>query len=192
MAHRELDPAALERARRGDRAAWRALVECYQGLVFATAGRVLGPASPDVPDVAQDALVKALGALADFDPRGPARLSTWIATLTIRTAIDAARRRRPSLPLDALDEAADDSLADPGEALDARRSRARLADAVAGLAPDQRAAMLLRVEHELSYEQIAAALGVEVGTVKSRLSRATAALEAALSPRRTAQEPAHG
>ena len=52
--------------------------------------------------------------------------------------------------------------------------------------------MLLRVEHELSYEAIAAALGVEVGTVKSRLSRATAALEAALRPTHRPQENAHG
>lgn len=188
----ELDPATLERARRGDRAAWRALVERYQRLVFATAGRVLGPASPEVPDVAQDALLKALGAIGSFDPAGSARLSTWIATLTVRTAIDAARRRREAVSLDALDDAPDATLPDPGDALDDRRSRERLADALQRLSADQRAAMLLRVEHELSYEAIAAALGVEVGTVKSRLSRATAALEAALRPTHRPQENAHG
>jgi RNA polymerase sigma-70 factor (ECF subfamily) len=188
----ELDPVTLERARRGDRSAWRSLVERYQRLVFATAGRVLGVASPEVPDVAQDALLKVLGSLDRFDPRGPARLSTWIATVTARTAIDAARRRRESVSLDALDDAPDATLRDPGEAMDDERSRVRLADALQRLSADQRAAMLLRVEHELSYEAIAAALGVEVGTVKSRLARATASLEAALRSPHRLQEHAHG
>lgn len=194
MAPPEIDPDTLERARRGDRAAWRALVVRYQNLVFASAARVLGPAAPEVPDVAQDAMLKVLQALPTFDPDGGARLSTWIATITLRTAIDAGRRRRAVVPLEALDDAPPTNLHGLDDVIDDAIARGRLARAIAALSPEQRAAMQLRVEHDLSYEEIATALRVEVGTVKSRLARATAALAAALSPRarREVQEPRHG
>lgn len=194
MALPEIDPDTLERARRGDRAAWRAVVIRYQNLVFASAARVLGPGATEVPDVAQDAMLKVLQGLPGFDPAGGARLSTWIATITLRTAIDAGRRRRAVVPLDALDDAAPTSLHGLDDVIDDAIARGRLARAIAALSPEQRAAMQLRVEHDLSYEEIAAALRVEVGTVKSRLARATAALAAALSPRarRDATEPRHG
>ncbi|MFO0624945.1 MAG: sigma-70 family RNA polymerase sigma factor [Polyangiales bacterium] len=186
----DLDPATLRRACDGDREALRALIVRHQDLVWATAARVLGPRSPDLPDVAQDAMLKVLHALPGFDPQGPARLSTWIATITLRTALDVARRRRVVVPLDALADArADAPLAD--EVLDDADARACLARAVSALAPEQRAAMELRVEHELSYDQIAAALRVDVGTVKSRLARATAALRAALAATLT-PESRHG
>jgi RNA polymerase sigma-70 factor (ECF subfamily) len=58
--------------------------------------------------------------------------------------------------------------------------RPDLLRAIARLSPDQRAAFLLREAHELSYEEIAAALGIELGTVKSRIARAKEALRAAL------------
>lgn len=175
----DLDPATLHRARQGDRDALRALIVRYQDLVWSSAARVLGPRSPELPDVAQDAMLKVVRALPDFDPAGSARLGTWIATITLRTALDVARRRRVVVPLEALaDTPLDAPLAD--ELLDRADAHARLARAVHALAPEQRAAMQLRVEHDLSYDEIAAALRVEVGTVKSRLARATAALRAAL------------
>ncbi len=174
----DLDPATLLRARQGDRDALRALIVRYQDLVWSSAARVLGPRSPEL-DVAQDAMLKVVRALPDFDPAGPARLGTWIATITLRTALDVARRRRVVVPLDALaDTPLDAPLAD--ELMERADAHARLSRAVHALAPEQRAAMQLRVEHDLSYDEIAAALRVEVGTVKSRLARATAALRAAL------------
>lgn len=188
MAPPDLDLATLRRAQRGDREALRALILRHQDLVWATAARVLGHGSPDLPDVAQDAMLKVIQALPEFDPRGPARLSTWIATVTARTAIDAVRRRRAVVPLDeAVDASVEAPLAD--ELLDRADAHARLARAVSQLAPEQRAAMQLRVEHDLSYDEIAAALRVEVGTVKSRLARATAALRAALAPIAAALTP---
>lgn len=180
MAEPELDEVTLRLAGRGDRAAAQRLVERYQALVFATARRVLGPGSPDVPDVAQDAFLRALAALPEFDPRGSARLSTWLATIATRLALDVARRRRPVVSLDLAREERDPAQRDPGEVLDEARRRARLCAAMDKLAPDQRAAMVLRTEHGLPYEDVARIMGVEVGTVKSRLSRARAALLAAV------------
>jgi RNA polymerase sigma-70 factor (ECF subfamily) len=183
MAQPELDPNTLERARRGDRAARQALVLRYQNLVFASAARVLGRDAPEVPDVAQDAMIKVLHGVARFEPERGARLSTWIATVTLRTAIDAARRRRNIVPLEALDDVPAADLQGLDDVIDDAIARAKLQRAVAALSPEQRAAVSLRVEHDLSYDEIAEALRVEVGTVKSRLARATAALAAALSPR---------
>lgn len=179
MSETEIDTVTLERARAGDRDACRAVVVRYQRLVFHTAARVLGRSSPDLDDVAQDAMLKVLSALASFDPKGSARPSTWIATVTARTAVDALRVRRVVVSIDALRDARDERMG-PDEALGDAQERHRLARALESLAPDQRAAMLLRVEHGLDHESIARALGVEVGTVKSRLARAREKLARAL------------
>ena len=191
MTPSELDELTLERARRGDRDACRAFVVRYQGLVFHTASRVLGRAAPELEDVAQDAMLKCLDALPGFDPKGSAKLSTWIATITARTAIDALRARRVVVPLDALRDARAAQRSEPDAALGDAQERARLAKAMEGIGPDQRAVMVLRVEHDLGLDEIARALKIEVGTVKSRLARAKQALLAALGER-PAREHDHG
>lgn len=191
MTPSELDDVTLERARRRDRDACRAFVVRYQGLVFHTASRVLGRAAPELEDVAQDAMLKCLDALPGFDPKGSAKLSTWIATITARTAIDALRARRVVVPLDALRDLRAAQHSEPDAALGDAQERARLAKAMEGIGPDQRAVMVLRVEHDLGLDEIARALKIEVGTVKSRLARAKQALLAALGER-PAREHDHG
>ncbi len=191
MTPSELDDLTLERARRGDRDACRAFVVRYQGLVFHTASRVLGRAAPELEDVAQDAMLKCLDALPGFDPKGSAKLSTWIATITARTAIDALRARRVVVPLDALRDVRAAQQSEPDAALGDAQERARLAKAMEGIGPDQRAVMVLRVEHDLGLDEIARALKIEVGTVKSRLARAKQALLAALGER-PSREHDHG
>jgi RNA polymerase sigma-70 factor (ECF subfamily) len=85
----------------------------------------------------------------------------------------------------------DASARDALDVLDDAQRKARLASAMERLAPDQRAAIVLRVEHELSYEAVAQALGVEVGTVKSRIARARQALSTAVEHGQTARNQ-HG
>jgi RNA polymerase sigma-70 factor (ECF subfamily) len=191
MPEPELDARTLGLAARGETVAARRLVERYERLVFHLAGRVLGRGSPDVADVAQDAFLRIFDALPNFDPHGPSRVSTWIATIVTRVAIDTARKRRPVIPIERAREPADPD-GDPGERLDRARRDARLSRAMERLAPDQRAAMTLRVEHELSYDEIARALGVEVGTVKSRLARARSALMAAMQEPGEQAHDGHG
>lgn len=183
MAPPDLDDLTLRRAAARDPAACRAVVERYQSLVFSVAARVLGARSPELADVAQEAFLRSFASLDGFDPRGPARFPTWLATIATRVAIDHARKRRVVIPLDAVRDTLAAPRPDPGEALDADRRRDRLAAAMRRLAPDQRAAMMLRAEHDLPYEDIARALGVEVGTVRSRLARAKAALREAIGER---------
>jgi RNA polymerase sigma-70 factor (ECF subfamily) len=178
----ELDEVTLRRAQRGDEAACRALVLRYQHAVFALLSRMLGPSGRRglVEDLAQETFLRVFRALAAFSPLGPARLSTWILTIAARLAVDELRR--PAAPAAAV--AGADTVAGPGRADDATR-RAQLGRAieraVGELPAEYRAAFLLREYHELAYDDIARALEVDIGTVKSRLSRARTALRAALA-----------
>lgn len=176
---RELDSATLAAAQRGERWAWRALVQTYQGRVHALAFRLLAGAGRRnlAEDLTQDAFVRVFGALPRFSAGGTARLSTWILGISARAVIDELRRRRPpEAPLSVVE----DRVAS-GERPDERSERAStgraIARAVRTLSPEVRAAFVLRAYHEMSYLEIAQQLQIEVGTVKSRLWRAKAALQ---------------
>lgn len=177
---RELPGDALAAAQRGDRWARRALVQTYQGRVHALTWRLLAGAGrrhEQAEDLVQDAFLRVFRALPRFSPVGPARLSTWILSIATRAVVDELRRRRPvEAPLSVVE----DELAG-GERPDVhseQRSVGRaIESAVASLSPEVRAAFVLRAYHDLAYAEIAEALEVGVGTVKSRLWRARAALQ---------------
>ncbi len=176
------DPDVLAAAQRGDAWACRAFVREHQQAVFALAWRMLGSAGRrgQAEDVAQEALTRALRSLPRFDPSGAAKLSTWVLTIATRTVIDELRRRRSDH--EPLDDVASE-LVDPAQPdldFEQRRLGRAIAEAVDALGPEVRAAFVLRAYHDLSYPEIAAALGVDIGTVKSRLFRARQALQARL------------
>jgi RNA polymerase sigma-70 factor (ECF subfamily) len=173
----ELDDLTLARARAGDDAARAALVERYQRRLYALVARLMASRPELVDDLAQESFVKVLRALPEFDPRGPARLSTWILTVATRTCLDVLRAKRP--PVEAIPE----SLASPSNPEDETAQRQmgrRVQAAMARLPEDMRAVVILRAYHDFDYDEIAAALGLELGTVKSRLGRARVALREAL------------
>jgi RNA polymerase sigma-70 factor, ECF subfamily len=175
----ELDEITLARAQKGERVAWAKLVAHHQGAVFALISRILGRrrGSEAHQDLAQETFLRVFRALPTFERRGPARLSTWILTIASRLAISELRRRPVEylLPVDV----ADPAVPDDGGA--ARRVLARaLEKAMGELAAPYRAAFLLRELHDLSHEEIARALDIPVGTVKSRLSRARQGLASVL------------
>jgi RNA polymerase sigma-70 factor (ECF subfamily) len=167
-----LDELTLRRAQRGDERAWRELVERYQAPVHALIWRLLaGRSRHRVEDLTQETFVRVLRALPSWDIAGPASLQTWI--LTIATRLTLNELRKPEMTTIIGDPPATDTA-------DRASERARLARAIAaGVAalPDaQRAVLVLREYHELEYADIADALGLDLGTVKSRLARARAAL----------------
>jgi RNA polymerase sigma-70 factor, ECF subfamily len=176
---RELDEITLLRARRGDADACRALVRRYEGPVFALLGRMLGPRGLGglVEDVAQEVFLRVFRALPGFDPRGSARLSTWVLCIASRLAINELQRKRPAGPLP--EELAGEARGDAGVAR--RELRRALYDAIAALTPEQQAAFVLREYHGLRDDEIARALDLEVNAVKARLHRARARLREALS-----------
>lgn len=176
---REIDDVTLARARRGDAAACRALVVCYQRAVFAHLSRMVGPSGQAalVEDLAQETFLRVFRALPSFSPTGPARPSTWILTIATRVAIDLLRKARPQVSLEHA-ELSSSERTDAGA--ERRQLRDRLERALDTLSPEMRAAFVLRAFHEWSHDEIAAALEVEVGTVKSRISRARERLKQAL------------
>lgn len=166
---RELDDASVLAAQRGDRVSIVALVRCYQGRVHALAYRVAG--APNAEDVTQDAFVRVMKSLARFDPDGAAQLSTWILGIAARAAIDHLRRQRTRASyLAALPDPPPPTT--PESQVARAEIGAQVAAAVETLSPEIRATFVLRAYHELTMPEIADALDVELGTVKSRLSRA--------------------
>ena len=180
----ELDPSVLSRARGGDPRALTELIRLYGPRVHALVCRMLvGHPRALVEDLCQESLVKVVRALPGFDPAGPARLSTWILTVATRTCIDQLRRerRRPERELDAGPELEAPVGRSPEEAAQRRQLARRVERAMADLPEEQRAVLVLRAYHDLDYDEIAGALGIELGTVKSRLGRARLALRRLMS-----------
>jgi RNA polymerase sigma-70 factor, ECF subfamily len=173
----ELDDRALTRARAGDQTCLATLVETYQRRVYALVGRMMLGRPQLVDDLAQETFIKVLRGLSRFDPNGPARLSTWILTIATRTCLDMLRQKTapteelsPLLPSDANPEAEAEN----------RQLGRRVEAAMTRLPEEMRAVLVLRAYHDFDYPDIAAALGLELGTVKSRLGRARSALREAL------------
>ncbi len=177
----ELDDLTLARAQRGEESAWRVLVERYQRPVFALLSRMLSPVARRdlVEDLAQETFLRAFRALPTFDRAAPGRLSSWLLTIATRLALDELRQRRPALePLHPVHFQAAGAISPSGPD---RLLSEVLTRAVEALSPDHRAVILLREVHGLGYDELATALAISVGTVRSRLSRARAELRAALA-----------
>jgi RNA polymerase sigma-70 factor (ECF subfamily) len=180
MAAAEIDELTLARARRGESPALSALVRHYQRPVYALVARLLvGRRAEALDDVAQEAFIRVCRGLPRFAPDGSARLSTWILTVATRTCLNVLRDGRRAEAL-APAAAGDVSAGDPEQAAAERERRRRVEAAMAALPEEMRAVLVLRAYHDFDYDEIAAALGLEIGTVKSRLGRARAALRQAL------------
>ncbi|MCS6848460.1 MAG: sigma-70 family RNA polymerase sigma factor [Anaerolineae bacterium] len=182
-----MDEAALIRAaQRGDVTSFNQLVLAYQAQVYNVAYRILG--EPDAAaDATQEAFLSAFTHITDY--RGGS-FKSWLLRTVTNACYDALRyeKRRPATSLegDEADEgrsladvlpAADENPVDAAERSDLRRFIAR---AALQLPPDQRITFVLSDIQGLSYEEIAEAMQVSLGTVKSRLSRARAKLRDAL------------
>jgi RNA polymerase sigma factor (sigma-70 family) len=169
----------IERARTGEPEAIEELVVTYQDLAVRTAYVIVG--DPDeASDAAQEGFVKAFRALSRFRPGAPFR--PWLLRIVANEAIN--RRRAAHRRADLRERA---SAALPGvpaagpeeSAIDAER-RAELLMAVNGLRPEDRLVIAYRYWFELPEAEMAEAMGVARGTVKSRLSRALGRLREAL------------
>jgi RNA polymerase sigma factor (sigma-70 family) len=172
----ELDELTLRRAQQGERAALDELVARYHPVVHALVWRMAcAQGESHVADLVQDALVRVLQNIARFDATGPARLSTWILTLTTRVVLND--RRRDSSRISKTEPS---GYVDPATAAADLEIGTAIAKAVVELPEAQRITFVLREYHDLDYDEIAKATDVDVGTVKSRLSRARSAVREAL------------
>jgi RNA polymerase sigma-70 factor (ECF subfamily) len=181
------DRELIERARAGDVAAYGRLVGRYQDLAVRTAYVITGTGA-DAQDVAQEAFTKAWLALDRF--RLDAPFKPWLLRIVANEAISRRRAvgRQAGLAMRAgAAQAAGgrpggDAVPSPeGAALEQERS-AELLAAVNRLGPEDRMVIAYRYWFDLSEAEMATAMGVARGTVKSRLSRALARLRAVLGP----------
>jgi RNA polymerase sigma-70 factor (ECF subfamily) len=167
----------IDAARRGDVGSFNQLVLGYQSMAYNVAYRILGDRDA-AADATQDAFLSAFKAIGKF--RGGS-FKAWLLRIVTNACYDQLRlkQRRPTASLDALlvlDPAPVRSLTDPEESPEEYALRQELSGAIQvgiGTLPlDQRAALILSDVQGLSYQEIAEATGVSLGTVKSRLSRA--------------------
>jgi RNA polymerase sigma-70 factor, ECF subfamily len=168
----DVDPnELLRRVRRGDQLAWEAFVRLHQARVFGLAYHTLGHAE-DARDITQEVFVRIYQHLSRVpEPEG---LVPWLVRITRNACIDAQRRRQARPPAWDLPV---EEVAGPGElgsdeARDAQLRKVRLYQALCTLTDLNREMILLKEIHGLSLEEIARTLGVPLGTVKSRASRA--------------------
>ena len=182
------EAAMIAHACRGDTAAFAQLVARYQHRVFGLCLRLCGNHA-DAEDFAQEAFVRAYGALGRFD--GRAQFFTWLYRIAVNVVLSARRRtdRRPVTWTGAAPAGGDGRLAgaashEPGPAsrMEAEERAAIVGAALAALDDDQRSIITLRDMESLGYDQIAVILEIPVGTVKSRLHRARLALRDRLLP----------
>ena len=166
------------RAARGDAEAFRQLVEAYQTPAYRLAARMCGPDSAE--NVTQEAFLAAWRALPEF--RGDCRFSTWLYRLVSNAAIDCLRREKKHRDTGDVDDL---ELPDGGPSPQEQAERSDTRDAVRRaldrLSPEHRQVLLLRFMQELDYGEIARALNVSEGTVKSRINRAKSKLREVLA-----------
>ena len=184
------DLALVNKARAGDAGAFEALVVRFQRKVYAVALGIVR--DPDQAwDVSQEAFVRVHGHLAEF--KGESSFSTWVLRITSHLAIDSLRRERKNrrenledVREEALAEGGEGILAtplglDPGENLLRRELAGRMQAALDGLPEIHRTILVLREVEGLSYEDLAERLGIQKGTVMSRLFHARKKMQAALA-----------
>jgi RNA polymerase sigma-70 factor (ECF subfamily) len=187
----EADDLSLVRmARAGDDRAFQALVVRYQRKVYAVALGIVRD-TDTAWDVAQEAFVRAHGHLADLE--GEEAFAKWLFRITSHLSIDSVRRERRSLK-DSLDDVAESELNSGGEGILStplgldpsdnalrRELAGRMEAALSELPEIHREILVLRELEGLSYEELAERLGIQKGTVMSRLFHARKKMQVLLA-----------
>ena len=166
----------IDAARLGDASAFEELVKLYEKRVYALTLRMCKNPE-DAAEAAQEAFLSAWQGLPFF--RGDASFSTWLYRLASNACIDLLRRETrhrdaagPSFNDEEAAVDATDPAPLPQEALERKELKEQIEDGLRALTPDHRQVLILREMHQLSYDEIAGALELDVGTVKSRINRA--------------------
>jgi RNA polymerase sigma-70 factor (ECF subfamily) len=196
------DNSLIEACRAGRTEAFGVLVQRYQDRLYPTMLRLTGSAD-DALDLLQDAFLRAFEKLDRF--QGDSSFYTWVYRIAVNLALSGRRRRRVSVRLgvgggggrgEGLDPPDDPIQSDPTLPLERAERDDLIQSALNSLADDHRAVVVMKEFDGLRYEEIAATLGVPVGTVRSRLHRARLDLRERLKgvvaerhPARTAARP---
>ena len=175
---REQEAMIVRKVLQGDVNAFEKLVTEYEKAVYAIAQRMTGNAE-DAADMTQETFIKAYNSLSSF--RGDSKFSVWLYRIANNVCLDFLRskNRRPTVSLSTEDDDGEETQLDiadesqsPELLLESSLTRDAVRRGLDSLPPDYKQILLLREIQGLSYEEIAAALGIESGTVKSRIFRA--------------------
>jgi RNA polymerase sigma-70 factor, ECF subfamily len=165
---------------------WDEVVRAHSARVYRLAYRLTGNV-PDAEDLTQEVFVRVFRSLPTYTP---GTFEGWLHRITTNLFLDMARRRQ-RIRFEGLGEDAAGRLSGdeptPAQAFDARHLDGDVQQALAALAPEYRAAVVLCDIEGLSYEEVASSLGVKLGTVRSRIHRGRAQLRVALEHRRPRQ-----
>ena len=188
MSEQNVDQELVERVQRGDKNAYNLLVTKYQHKVTSLVSRYVKNQS-DVPDLVQEAFIKAYRALPNF--RGESAFYTWLYRIAVNCAKNhsvALSRKPPGSDIDVNDAEFYDSgdalreNASPEKALLTAEIKKVVFDTMEQLPEDLRLAINFRELEGLSYEEIAIIMDCPVGTVRSRIFRARDAIEKKIRP----------
>ncbi|MBR6840382.1 MAG: sigma-70 family RNA polymerase sigma factor [Oscillospiraceae bacterium] len=175
---REQEAMIVRKVLQGDVNAFEKLVTEYEKAVYAIAQRMTGNAE-DAADMTQETFIKAYNSLSSF--RGDSKFSVWLYRIANNVCLDFLRskNRRPTVSLSTEDDDGEETQLDiadesqsPELLLESSLTRDAVRRGLDSLPPDYKQILLLREIQGLSYEEIAAALDIESGTVKSRIFRA--------------------
>lgn len=181
------EAATIRAAQRGDHKAFDRLVETHYRAVYNTAYRMLGTPSA-AADTTQVVFLRVFEALHSF--RGDAGFGTWLYRICMNVCLDELRRRKHQ-PLSLTEEDEDgealgerdvpDESEQPARTVEQRELQRLVHEGIGRLPEDFRAIIVLYDLRGLSYQEIAEVLDIPLGTVKSRLNRARAALRAEMT-----------
>ena len=165
----------LQRARDGDQAAFGELVTLYEKKVYALTLRMCKHPE-DAAEAVQEAFLAAWQGLKFF--RGEASFSTWLYRLASNACVDLLRRESrhrtaagPSLDDEGVYLDVADSAPSPHAIAESNELKQQIEEGLRTLSPEHREVLILREIHQLSYDEIAQALSLDSGTVKSRINR---------------------
>jgi RNA polymerase sigma factor (sigma-70 family) len=168
---------------------WDEIVRAHSGRVYRLAYRLAGN-QHDAEDITQDVFIRVFRSLENYTP---GTFEGWLHRITTNLFLDLVRRRA-RIRFDALPDDTGDRLPGreptPEQAFDDTHLDPEVQAALAALAPEFRAAVVLCDLEGLSYEEIAATLGIKLGTVRSRIHRGRTQLRQALehrTPRRSSE-----
>jgi RNA polymerase sigma-70 factor (ECF subfamily) len=162
------DPILVTRAKSGDAAALEALCARHAPRVERLSRRLLRDPE-DARDAAQESLAKLCVRLRQF--RGESLFSTWLHRLVVNTCRDAADRVRSSAHDPLPPELGADVEHDPAHGVRMSELRRELCDSLASISPEQAQVIVLKDAYDFTFEEIASAAGMPVGTAKCHAHR---------------------
>jgi len=159
----------IERCKSGDTDAFEKLILVYESKIYNLCFYTLKN-KDDALDATQEVCIKIYKSISKF--KGDSKFSTWVYRITYNTCMDYVKKRKDDIPYDDFINSEDHSENKIDGIIESKELKSEIRNCIMKLGEDFRKIIILRDIDGLSYQEIANILNIEVGTVKSRLSRA--------------------